>query len=252
MGTRLRVVVATPEADGWKSAEAWASLPGPEEVEESWLGTIDGAPGLVVHTQGAVAVDAFERQRWRAFRLAADVTRSGHGPGLAVTVDSKRWQDADAELVDVDGDGHEDVVVARAEGMTGGDLVVEVYRGLGGGAFAPDPRRTDVGDPPRRFELLRDADGRGRPGIVGLYRDRVVLWRLASAGGRALEHAPLVDAPLPELPPRPKPPVEGAFHRTRREWLGIVPRRGSPPALLVVETSEIGNERLIVVRSGSR
>jgi len=251
IGTRLRVMLATQADDGaWKLEETWSSLPGAESVEESWIGLVDGAPGLIVHTQGAVEIDAFEDQRWRAFRLVGDVTRAGHGPGLAVTVDSKRWHDDDARFADVDGDGHDDVVIARPEGMSGSDLVVEVHRGQGAGSFERRARRSDVDDAPSSFALLADVDGHGRPGLVGVYdhERRLVVWRLARNGRHALETPPLLRATWEEPPASAAPAPEGPSRWTSYEWLGAVPRREAPPDLLILAVPEKGSSSLLIVR----
>jgi len=252
VGARLRVVLCSEGADGgWTSTETWSSLPAAETVEESWFGTVDGEPALLAHTQGAGEVNAFEDQRWRAFRLAADITRAGRGPGLAVTVDSKRWHDNEARFADVDGDGRDDAVIARPEGLTGGDLVVEFYRGQGGGRFEGRSKRTDIDDAPSSFALLADVDGRGRAGVVGLYDDRVSLWRFAQRGRRSLEGAPFLTASWSE-PKRSSPPAKGESRWTSRSWLGAVPRDGVAPDLLILADPEKGSSRLLVIRATAR
>jgi len=89
--TRLRVLLVEETQDGWATTECWTALPAPEEVEESWIADADEGPLLVVRSQGALEVNAFEDQLWRLFRLAPDRTRRGRPPALARSVDSKRW-----------------------------------------------------------------------------------------------------------------------------------------------------------------
>jgi hypothetical protein len=252
IGARLRLVLIEEGADGtWQRSLRWAALPAYEEVEESWLGEIEGAPALVVRTQGAAEVNAFEKQRWRAYRLAEDRTRAGRGPGLAVEVDSKRWHDNEALLADADGDGKTDVLIARPEGMTGGDLVVEAYPGEGAGRFDRSSRRTDIDDAPDRFELLADADGTGRPGLVGVGESWVSLWRFAVKGRKALERDPLLRATWKRPEPPAPPPGEKASRWTHLRWVGAVPVAGAPPRLLVLASPEKGEDRLLVFGSAA-
>jgi hypothetical protein len=68
---------------------------------------------------------------------------------------------------------------------------------------------------------------------VTLDGDELVVWRAAREGRRVLERPPLVRAPLAG--------GDGVSH----ELLGAVPRRGSPPELLVVSVPEEGPSRLV-------
>jgi hypothetical protein len=240
--SRLRVLRIAETADaGWTTTELWAALPAPETVEESWIADGDDGPVLVVRSQGALALNAFENQLWRLFRLGPDRTRAGRSPALAVSVDSKRWHDNQALVADADGDGRVDLLLARPEGMTGGDLVVERYAGLGEGRFDRRSRRTDLDDAPPRFAWLADVDGSGRPGLATLVGGELVVWRTAREGRRALERQALLRVPL----------AAGGGDAVF-EWLGAVPRAGLPPELLVVAVLEQGESRLIQVRATAR
>ena len=233
---RLRVLLVEEGANGgWTTTECWTALPAPESVEASWIVDGDDGPLLVVRSQGALEINAFESQLWRLYRLGPDRTRAGRPPALALAVDSKRWHDSEAHVADADGDGRADLLLARPEGLTGSDLVVERYAGLGGGRFDRRSRRTDLDDAPRSFRWLDDVDGRGRPGLATLRGREVAVWRTAREGSRALEREPLLREPIgadgePEV---------------RFELLGAAPRAGAPPEILVLAVPEKGESRLL-------
>ncbi len=256
VGARLRVVLFEAEQGSpWRRAETWSALPGPESVEESWLGAVDGAPALVARTQRSDEINAFEDQLWRVFLPAPDRTRAGRRPELAVAVDSKRWHDVDALLADGDGDGRTDLLIARPEGLLGGDLVVEVFAGAGGGRFEPRSRRSDLDHAPSQFALLADADGAGHPGLAALGDEDVTLRRFAASGRAALERTPLAVAPRPARPAKAKEKkkeTEKDENAARVSWLGAVARAGGPPDLLYLATPEKGEERLVLVRTAKR
>jgi len=258
-GRRLSVALLGP---GESVEEAWLALPGIERVEASWRVELGGEPALVVRTQGGVDVDLFEPQRYRVFPLAADRTRAGRAPRLAVELDSKRWHATQVVAADADGDGHDDLLLARPEGMTGGDLVVEVFVGRGGVRFEKRSRRTDLDRAPADHLLVADLDGAGRPGLVALYDTRVELLEFAAGrGGRALARAPRLACELGPQPAPESPTIEVRVERegasgerlggAGRTILGVLPD-ATAPRLLLLETEASGAERLIVVRAPSR
>jgi len=237
---RLRVLLLTESAAGaWTSEEIWLALPAPEEVEESWIVDGDEAPLLVVHTQGAVELNAFEDQLWRLYRLAPDRTRAGRRPELAFTADSKRWHENLVQVVDADGDGRRDLLLARPEGVTGTDLVVERFAGTGGDRFERRSRRDDLDRAPDEALWLADVDGSGRPGLVTLAERELIVWRAAREPRRVLEREPWLRLPL-DRGGEAEPPA--------LSLLGVAPRAGAAPDLLVLAVPEKGESRLIVVR----
>jgi hypothetical protein len=258
-GRRLSAVLLGP---GEIVEEAWLALPGVERVEASWRVELDGEPALVVRSQGGAEVDLFEPQRYRVFPLVADRTRAGRAPRLAVEVDSKRWHATQVVAADADHDGHDDLVLARPEGMTGGDLVVEVFVGRGGVRFASGSRRTDLDRQPEDHLLVGDFDDAGRPGLVTLHDTRVELLELAAGrGGRALERAPRLACELGPEPAQEGPTLEVRVERegasgerlrgAGRTILGVLPH-ATAPRLLLLETEASGAERLLVVRAPNR
>ncbi len=193
-----RLLVTALDLEG-ENGQAWVALPQIEEVQESWIVSFDGEPALVVRSQGAVALDIFEDQRYRVFPLVADRTRAGRSPRLAVEVDTKRWHDTSIAVADADGDGDDDMILVRPEGMTGGDLVVEVFSGRGGVRFERgSSRRTDLDDGPGDWRIVADPADAARVALATLGGGKVELWRFASRGRRALERKPILSVALPE------------------------------------------------------
>ncbi len=244
--TRLRTLLfpapaaadpATEASEATEATEGWAALPGAESVEQSWIAAFDGAPALVVRTQGAARLDLFEHQRLRVFPLTADRTRAGVAPALATELDSRRWFDTTIQVADVDADGHDDLAAFFPEGLTGGDLVVEVWRGQGGARFERRGRRTDVDDPPDSALFVPGAGPGGRPGLLLIRRDRVEMRLLANSGRHALERDALWTMTLDSAPDAPAPKALGSAD---------VDGRGGPDVLLL-STDEKKGDRLTVL-----
>lgn len=265
--TRLRSFQITAAAVGDTGAdvpppvELWAALPGPEKVNQSWPFEIDGVPVLVVRTQAADEVNLFERQRLRVLTLSADRTRAGALPTLAVELDSKRWHETAIALGDVDGDGHDDLLAAFPEGLSGTDLVAQWWRGEGGGRFESRAHRSDLKKAPTGWALVATP----APGLLLVGNGRMEL-RAFSAGSKnavAEERSGLV-ASIPALPVAVAPKAEkkvtlsvggdGESSKVENidpeaEPLGAIEIDGRPGAeLLAVQGSGNGNERLILLR----
>lgn len=242
--SRLRVLLVEEQTTGeWETTECWVALPAPEEVEESWIADGDDGAWLIVRSQGAVEINAFEDQLWRLYRLAPDRTRAGRRPTLAFRADSKRWHDNEAMLADADGDGHRDLLIARPEGLTGSDLVVERFSGLGGGRFDSRRRRTDLDKAPSEARWVADLDGRGTAGMLTITGDELVAWKVAGEGRRAIERDPWLRAPLPRG-------EDDA--RVALDLLGTAPRVDGPPDVLVLARPKQGESRLLIVRPPRR
>jgi len=243
-----RLLVTAVDAEG-EDRDCWLALPGVEKVERSWLVAFDGEPALVAHTQDGAELNVFEDQRYRVFPLGADRTRRGRAPRLAVEVDSKRWQDSTIAVADVDGDGDDDLVLVRPEGMTGGDLVVEVFPGRKGVRFERGSRRTDIDSGPGEWRML---SGAGAPTLATLGDGRLEVWRFAEKGRRAIERRPTLSVLLPRDPARGRRIEVTAGGEdsgirdiavTGREILGDVATAGGS-SVLVLEGDETGAERL--------
>lgn len=177
--TRLRTVLLEPEKSEnggeTRRTESWSRLPSPEQVERSWYVTLDGRPALIVTTFDAEKLGLFEKKKLRVFLLGADRSRSGSGPVLAVQTESHRWQAVDPVVLDLDRDGHDDLVVIQPEGLAGGDLVVEAWFGKGGGRFEPSSRRTVLKDLAiRTWSYGQDLTGDGYPDLAAIREGRLL------------------------------------------------------------------------------
>jgi len=257
-GARLRTLLAP--ADGGAPVEAWSALPAGEEMAASWPVVVDGEPALVVRAQGAGRLDLLESQRLRVLPLASDRTRAGAPPTFAVELDAKRWQETRVLVADADGDGRDDLLAAYPEGLTGGDLVVETWRGLGAGRFEARARRTDLADTPAAWDLLPAATEEGRPALLLVGKTRLELRALAAAGRGALEAEPRRAVARPPEPVA-RPDAPGAAGRARRTGgeprelpavLGVAELDGRPgPEALFLLAAGAGGERLVVLRAGA-
>ncbi len=263
--TRLRcfeiVAGAASAAEVPPPTELWAALPGPEKVEQSWPFEIDGVPVLVVRTQAADELNLFERQRLRVLPLSADRTRAGALPTLAVELDSKRWHETAIALGDVDGDGKDDLLAAFPEGLSGTDLVVQWWRGEGGGRFERRAHRSDLEKAGGSWLLLAGP----APGLLLVGNGRMELRAFAAAGKAAVADRAGLVVSIPALPiPAPtkdgkKVTIsvggDGGGSKVENidpevEPLGAVELDGRPGAeLLAVQGSGNGNERLILLRA---
>lgn len=270
--TRLRcleiVAAAAGAAEMPQPTELWAALPGPEKVEQSWPFEIDGVPVLIVRTQAADEINLFERQRLRVLTLSADRTRSGALPTLAVELDSKRWHETAIALGDVDGDGHDDLLAAFPEGLSGTDLVVQWWRGQGSGRFESREHRSDLKKAPSGWALLATPGLPGGPGVFLVGNGRMELRSFSAASKGAVAERAGLAVSIPALPAPVTPKGDksvtlsvgggGAGSDAARVEnidpaalpLGAVELDGRPGAeLLAVQGSGNGNERLILLRS---
>jgi hypothetical protein len=268
----LRLDLASAAGEAMSAqAELWASLPGPESVSQSWPFEIDGVPVVVVRTQGSEELNLFERQRLRVLPLVTDRTRAGAAPTLAIELDSKRWHETAIALGDVDGDGRDDLLAAFPEGLSGSDLVVQWWRGMGAGKFDAHGHRSDIDSAPSGWALLAERGGAARPGLL-LVGDHSIEWRPFAPNGKAaiVERGELAGT-IPSLMPgagadsakKGKREVKvgadgsGASGDSAKvvnedpvaEPLGGAELDGRPGLeLLAVQAVERGDERLIVLR----
>lgn len=184
---RLTTLLIDPQGG---QVEAWSRLPGPESVDGRWLLLLGGRPVLAVATLDAEKVGVFAKKRLRLFALAADRTRAGAPPVLALETASRRWQEAAPVVVDADGDGRDDLVVIQPEGLAGKELLVESFLGRGDGRLEPRGRRTLLEVQADAWSYGGDVTGDGVPDLVATSEGRLLLFRGARGGAAVLERTP--------------------------------------------------------------
>lgn len=191
-----RVVAVAPDGTT-ASHDSWGRLPEPEEVMESFPRMLDDAPVLIVTTRPANKLNLFGEKRVRLFGLAVDRSRLGIAPRFAVESRINLWQSAEPFILDVDHDGHEDLVLGYWKGMKDDRVVLDVYRRNAAGGFEMSPRTTgfDVEDASRSFVGYgHDLDGDGRSDLVLRASGRIVMYPgRASRNGKKLVN---VDSPV--------------------------------------------------------
>ncbi|MEM1201767.1 MAG: VCBS repeat-containing protein [Acidobacteriota bacterium] len=240
--TRLRCQLLDPRAADpeQRSREAWCRLPGPENVEGSWYLAVDGRPMLAVVTTRADRLGAFETLKLRLFPLRADRTRAGAGATLAIETDSRRWFEVEPVVQDLDGDGKDDLMLVQPEGMGGGELRVDAWKGRGSGRFERKSRRIYLELPGARWSFDHDFNGDGLKDLVAVAEGQLAVHgALANHRKRPVEKEPRWMASPTELlgqggfgsrgQPRPvdldgdgRPELVTVHHRKERAVVHVV------------------------------
>jgi len=193
---RTRLVELLPDAAGTcGESDAWSRLPGPEKVEQSFVLLVDGQPMLAVATTNAAKLGLFENLKLRIFRLTADRTRAGRRPSFAIETETKRWSRLELLVRDLDGDGHDDLVLVGPEGLKGKTLRVEAFLGTGEGRFSQRGLAATLDLQAAGWSFGADFDGNGLPDLVAASRGKLVLF----TGIRPGRDGVLRDPPAREL-----------------------------------------------------
>jgi hypothetical protein len=154
---------------GSSSEDSWARLPEPERLT-SWAHLLlDDRPVLVAITIPADKLSLFGDTRLRLFPLEPDRSRLGRKALLATSTAATLMQDPKPWLLDADGDGDRDLVVAYHKGLIGSEIALEVFLRGDGTTFDERPRTTafDVPDADRSFlDLGHDLDRDGTFDLV--------------------------------------------------------------------------------------
>jgi len=198
-GFQLRTVLIG--ADG-RRQEHTSQLPEPERVAESTVVTLDGRPTLVTGTFRGLGL--MSRKRLRVFALAGEPGAPPRRPMLARELDARAWQETSVRTGDFDGDGRDDLAIASAQGLTEGDAVVTLFRGMGGGRLRAEPVVASFSVKGVGWRYGGDVDGDKRPDFVTL-------------GGNRLEVRPgMATNGLPAKKPSLTVKVEGTDVESRR------------------------------------
>ncbi len=175
-GTLLRTVVLG--ADG-ERREHTSALPEPERVADSSVVTLDGRPTLVVGTFRGLGV--MSRKRLRVFALAGEPGAPPRKPLLARELSARAWQDIAVRAGDFDADGKDDLAIAAAEGLGGGEATVTIFRGMGNGRLRSEPVETnvEVGEASWRYA---DINGDRRPDLITLDAGKLQVFTASATG----------------------------------------------------------------------
>jgi len=170
---RLRTVWVDAGSEPPTSHETWSRFPTAERLDQAEYLLVDGQPMLFAVTLDGEKVRIFGKKRLFVFPLSVDRTRAGSRPRFELITASRLWQDLDISLAELDGDSYQDLVLIQPEGFAGSKLIVEAYRGRGGGRFDSRPRRSVV-DFNGKWSYGQDLDGDGEADLAMLASELVV------------------------------------------------------------------------------
>jgi hypothetical protein len=198
-GVLLRTVLLGP---GGERQELTSELPEPERVADSTVVTLDGRPTLVVGSFRGLGV--MSRKRLRVFALVGEPGAAPRRPLLARELSARAWQELEATAGDFDGDGRDDLAIAAAEGLGGGEVTVTLFRGMGGGRLRAEPVTASFEVDDLDWRYGADVDGDGRPDLVTL------------GGGKLAVHSGNTSTGLPAKKPTLQVKVDGTDRPSRR------------------------------------
>jgi hypothetical protein len=205
---RLRTRLIEVKGSGEPTVtESWARLPEPEEVLGRRFLMVDGRPVLLVTTKPAGKLNLFGEKRLRLYPLARDRSRLGLNPLFAAKSRMNLWQSGTPSMIDVDGDGVEDLVIGYWKGLLDSRVVLDAYLRAADGSFVASPRTTafDVKKGDRSFvQYGEDLDGDGLPDLLVRGAEGLLIYRGRSSrnGKKLVEPRPLTIplGPAPETP----------------------------------------------------
>ena len=173
--TRVRTTLIKPNAD---PLECWAQLPAPERVLDNTFAIMDGRVVWIALTMSADKLSLFAEKTLRVYDLAADRTRVGAAPRIALATGLNIWQFGYPVVTDLDRDGRDDLVIAYWKGLTHSIAALEVYPGDGvGGLGKKRTTEVTVDDADEGFlSFGRDLDGDGRPDLAVVTKTALVVY----------------------------------------------------------------------------
>jgi hypothetical protein len=185
---RLRTLLLDPDGPAeTRVVESWALFPQPESPVDSAFAMLQGSPVMLVTTTSADKLSLLGEKALRIYPLGGDRTRAGDAPLFAATTGINLWQQAYPSVVDLDGDGRDDLVLAYWKGLQNAIAALEVYKGGAASGFGKARSSSfDVDDGEKAFiDFGHDLDGDGRPDLL-LFAKRELLVFPGSAPDRAI------------------------------------------------------------------
>jgi hypothetical protein len=200
---RLRTLLLDPDGPAeTRVVESWSLLPSPERMVDRSFAMLGGSPVLVVTTTSADKLSLLGEKGLRIYPLGGDRTRAGDNPMFAAETGINLWQEARPAIVDLDGDGRDDLVLAYWKGLKNAIAALEIYRGTVPSGFGKSRSISfEVEGGKKGFlEFGADVDGDGRPDLILLAGTDLLVYpgtRTDQAGDRPVESRPSRRVALP-------------------------------------------------------
>ncbi len=174
---RLRTLLIDPNQTASESAtadgetedpwqESWSRFDAPEDVNHFRYTRIDGQLALIVATTRGDKLGIFEKLKVRVFLLQPDRTRAGRRPVASFETVTRNWYAVKPRILDLTGDGKDDLLLIQPDGLGAGKLKVELYPGRGGGRFETRSKVTKFEAEAANWDMTSDFTGDGVPDLL--------------------------------------------------------------------------------------
>jgi hypothetical protein len=197
---QVTLLAVDPSSGETEVSDCWAGLPGPEWLLEHRFLLLDGKPMLLAETMRSDHLSLFGEKLVRLFALEADRSRLGLTPTFAVKSRMNLWQTSEPQMLDINGDGREDLVLGYWKGLMSKRVALDVYVREENGSFRDAPRSTafDAKDGDTSLLLFgEDVSGDGLPDLMVRNDETWLLYRgLPTKNGKKLVDRKAVVLPL--------------------------------------------------------
>ena len=178
--SRVQTTLVAIRPNGESSmTDCWGSLPTPEDVLDSSFLFIDDRPMLLVTTKPGDKLNLFGEKLLRIYPLERDRSRLGLLPMFEVETRINLWQDTSLYMLDVNGDGRDDLVIGYWKGILKDRVVLDAYLRTAEGGFDKSARSTafDVSKGDRDFvQYGADLTGNGFPDLLVRSKKGLVIY----------------------------------------------------------------------------